>query len=185
MKLKLQYPKEYAAWKAMRARCNAPCHANLNYQLQEIKVDPNWNSFQQFFCDMGPKPSSNHSLDRVDNTGDYTPNNCRWATKSTQSKNRGSFNRVYIYQNEAKVLKDWARHLGINYSTLYSRLSRGLSFEEAIQKDPYGLLIEYKGKAQTLKKWCEELNLKYTTIVNRKHDGWDIERALSTPTLNN
>lgn len=55
---------------------------------------------------MGPKPTSNHSLDRIDNLGDYTPDNCRWATQSIQTKNRGSFNRIYTYQGKAKVLKD-------------------------------------------------------------------------------
>lgn len=46
-----------------------------------------------------------------------------------------------------------------------------MSFEEAIQEDPYGLQIEYKGKKQPLKDWCKELGLKYQTIVNRRHDG--------------
>lgn len=178
--------KEYRAWKAMKARCNAPSVNKGNYKINNIKVCQEWaNSYDVFLKDMGVAPASEYSLDRIDNSKGYNKENCRWATASEQTKNRGSFNRIYIIDGEAKVLKDWARTFGINYTTLISRLRRGMSFEEAIQEDPYGFLIEYNGKKQTLKEWCIELGLKYSTTVDRTaSSGWSYERAFTTPTPN-
>jgi len=66
--------------------------------------------------------------------------------------------------------------------TLYTRIYRsGLSFEEAIQNDPYNKLIEYKNKKQTLKEWCDELQLPLQTICDRKFQGWSIEDCFEKP----
>lgn len=74
----------------MRARCNNPNHqAYERYGGRGIAVDPKWmHSFEAFLKDMGKAPSSKHSIDRRDNDGNYTPDNCRWADKSTQQFNR-------------------------------------------------------------------------------------------------
>lgn len=186
VKLKNKYPREYRIWKAMRSRCNAPCNAHSTYQTKGIKVSARWDNFDNFIQDMGPAPSDEYSIDRIDNDKDYVPNNCRWATTSVQTKNRGSFNKLFTYKGETKVLKDWAREFGIKYNTLYGRIYRsGLTFEEAINPDPFNRLIEYQGRKQTMKDWCEELNLKYSTIIDRRHQGWSIERAFETPLPNN
>lgn len=82
---------EYSSWRSMRKRCTDPNHvAFSSYGGRGIKVCPEWlKSFETFFCDMGPLPGLNFSIDRRDNDGDYTPTNCRWADKSTQQLNRG------------------------------------------------------------------------------------------------
>lgn len=85
-------------WCAMRQRCK-----NTNYQTYRlyggrgIKVCERWDSFEAFVADMGPRPSDLHSLDRVNNDGNYEPSNCRWATKHEQAFNR-STNRLYEYR---------------------------------------------------------------------------------------
>ena len=81
---------EYLAWQGMRARCCNPRNRRFpDWGGRGIKVCDRWiHSFENFLADMGPKPSSKHSLDRIDNDGDYTFLNCRWATQSQQSKNR-------------------------------------------------------------------------------------------------
>lgn len=181
-----KFKDEYRIWKAMRARCSAPSLSHLSYQQKGIQVCKRWNSFDNFIQDMGTRPSKQHSLDRIDNNGNYDPDNCCWATHKQQASNRGNFNLLYTKDGKTQTLKDWARELGIKYSTLYLRITRGgLSFEDAIQEDPYGFQVEFQGRKQTLKEWCEELGLKYQTIINRKYDGWTIEKALSTPTPNN
>lgn len=173
--------KEYRAWKAMKARCYAPCNKDMGkYQKLNIEVCERWfNSFDNFMDDMGEAPEG-LSLDRIDPTKDYSKDNCRWASWKEQSSNRGSFNKLFTYNNETLVLKDWAKKLGIKYTTLYLRIYRsGLSFEEAIKEDPFNRLIEYNGDKKSLKEWSKILNIKYQIIVDRIHKGWDISRVFT------
>lgn len=81
---------EYSSWRSMLFRCSNPNARNYDrYGGKGIKVCPEWVSFKTFLKDMGPKPSPKHSLDRKDNTGNYEPSNCCWATWSEQNHNRG------------------------------------------------------------------------------------------------
>jgi len=79
----------YAVWADMRQRCKTPTHhAFAGYGGRGIKVCERWESFQNFLDDMGERPTPQHSLDRINNNGDYAPENCRWATWSEQNKNK-------------------------------------------------------------------------------------------------
>ena len=81
---------EYAVWKGIICRC---CYSYLDvyqrYGGRGIKVCSRWrHSFDAFLSDMGPRPSSKHSIDRINNNGNYEPSNCRWASASEQSRNK-------------------------------------------------------------------------------------------------
>jgi hypothetical protein len=79
---------EYGTWTAMRHRCSNSNSTNYHlYGARGIRVCDRWDDFALFLQDMGPKPSKKHSIDRIDNDGNYCPENCRWATAKQQSHN--------------------------------------------------------------------------------------------------
>lgn len=80
---------EYTAWAGMKSRCLTTSHADYkNYGARGITVCERWLTFENFLLDMGQRPSSRHSLDRINNDGNYEPSNCRWATARQQNNNR-------------------------------------------------------------------------------------------------
>ncbi len=96
------------------------------YRARGITVCDRWESFENFLADMGQRPSRSHSIDRINNDGNYEPSNCRWATKKEQSDNRRLTIRVTIGGVE-KVLVDWARESNISPSTMHRRFRAGIT----------------------------------------------------------
>lgn len=125
---------EYDAWNNMRARTGNPKSSHYkDYGGRGIKVCERWGSFENFISDMGDKPSSKHSLDRIDVNGDYTPENCRWATKKEQARN--CRNSVHITCNgETKTLAEWAEVTGVRRETISKRIKAGWPVEEALRR---------------------------------------------------
>lgn len=123
---------EWLAWKNMHTRCSNPAYASFHrYGGRGIKVDPRWASFDQFLSDMGPRPSPAHSIDRIDNDGPYSPENCRWATRGEQASNRRT-NRMLVFGGKQTTLSDLARQSGISVQLLSYRLRAGWTLEKAI-----------------------------------------------------
>lgn len=115
---------EYSTWVRMRQRClNNRNKDYMYYGGRGIKICSRWATFRNFYLDMGQKPFSNASLDRINSDGDYAPDNCRWADSTTQNNN--SSNCRYIeFKGETLTLTQWARKLSVDVSTLYERLKK-------------------------------------------------------------
>lgn len=123
---------EYRSWQSMYRRCYATSNNRFNrYGERGIKVCERWSDFSNFIADLGPKPTPKHTLDRINNDGDYEPVNCRWATYSEQACNR-STNRLVNLNGSRMILKHAAEMYGINQTTLQQRLARGWSEERAV-----------------------------------------------------
>lgn len=123
---------EYNIWLGMRQRCNNPTsHKYYMYGARGITIDPTWESFDTFLLDMGRRPSTKHSIERKDTNGNYSKDNCKWATAKEQSNNT-RFNSKYILNGIEKNLQEWADLYSIPSNTLCTRLSRGIPFETAL-----------------------------------------------------
>jgi hypothetical protein len=115
----------------MRRRCLSKTFSEyFRYGAKGINICTRWNSYENFLEDMGERPEGK-TLDRIDNSGNYEPNNCRWATPKEQSNNR-STTRIIEYNDKKQSLKMWANELNLNYRTLLGRLGRGWSIEDTL-----------------------------------------------------
>ncbi len=136
---------EYFSWGGMLSRCrntNSPSYPR--YGGRGITACQRWiDSFEDFLEDMGTKPSLQHSIDRIDNDGNYScghcpeclrngwPANCRWATRTQQARN-SSRNRLLTHNGQTMCLAAWAKLFGIHWGTLRSRLVKGVPMEMAL-----------------------------------------------------
>lgn len=121
----------YSTWSGMINRCASSLVLGRNYKARGISVCPQWKDFTVFLRDMGERPSG-MTLDRIDNNGDYTPENCRWATTAQQARNT-SRSRLVFYEGRDWNMCDLADRVGIKFGTLWCRLSRyGWTVERAI-----------------------------------------------------
>lgn len=116
---------EYTIWVSMRGRCNNPKqHGYERYGGRGIKVCERWDDFSNFLVDMGPRPSPGHSIDRIDGSKGYSPENCRWATDVEQNNNRKG-NVVITYQGRTQTVTEWSRETGISAGAIRYRLKKG------------------------------------------------------------
>jgi hypothetical protein len=117
----------------MLARCSRPTHAAFkNYGGRGISVCPEWaESFEAFWADMGPTYKPGLTLDREDNDGNYTPTNCRWATHTTQARNRRRSRVVQTPWGEMSTA-ELSERTGLGMSTIYYRLARNVTPEQLV-----------------------------------------------------
>lgn len=117
-------PPEYRVWIAMRERCNNPnCKTYKDYGARGITVCERWDDFDLFMQDMGSRPDG-CTLDRINNSGNYSPENCRWATGIEQGSNKRN-NVLVTWRDQTKTIAQWARYFGIKRHRLYHYLKNG------------------------------------------------------------
>lgn len=135
----------YNTWNKMIERChNQNCPGFPNYGGRGIRVCKRWrDSFDAFYADVGMKPSPRHSLERINNDGDYKPNNVRWATPREQLRNTRC-TRWLTFRGERRSMIEWSELLGIPYRPLKLRIRKGWDTERALTtpvrfKNPNGM----------------------------------------------
>lgn len=129
----LSQSAEHVIWASMMQRClDERSKSYERYGGRGIKVCDRWLMFDNFLADMGPRPSSEYSIDRINNDGDYEPGNCRWATRMEQACNTRR-NRILEFNGESLTLAEWERRLGSKKNVLARRLDGlGWSVEKAL-----------------------------------------------------
>lgn len=132
----MSFTPTYKIWSGMTKRCTNPNYfLYARYGGRGIKVCERWKKFENFLADMGERPEG-MSIERMDNDGDYSPENCRWASRVEQANNMSS-NRFLEFQGVRHTCAEWARKIGIRYATLQDRLRQGWSVEDTLT---YGTL---------------------------------------------
>lgn len=127
--------KEYRTWAGIKRRTTSMKDQNSKYYIgRGIKMCDRWtNSFENFLEDMGKAPSPQHTIDRINNNGDYEPGNCRWATHKEQMQNT-RFTKWIEFNGERHTQEEWGRITGLGGLTILKRLKRGWTIEEALTK---------------------------------------------------
>lgn len=127
--------REYDAWVRMIRRCTNPKDSQYaRYGGRGITVCGRWmESVEVFIADMGPRPSSLHSLDRIDNDRGYEPGNCRWATVTEQANNRRT-NVFLEFEGKRMTINQWERATGISQYAIRHRLKKGWPVRDVLTR---------------------------------------------------
>ena len=125
--------RSYGTWRSMKQRCyNPKCNEYHNYGFRGVVMCERWlgeDGFIHFLSDMGEKPKG-LTLERINNNGNYGPDNCKWATQKEQNSNKRT-NRLTTYKGETKTTTQWSEVIGCNKVTLAYRLNNW-SIERAL-----------------------------------------------------
>lgn len=129
----MAHSTEYRSWSAMVQRCTNPnTVAYKNYGGRGISVYEPWRtSFEKFFEYMGPKPTSKHTLERIDNNVGYQPGNVMWATRTVQARNKRNSKQI-TFNSRTQTISQWAEEVGLSYACLQTRLYKGWSVADAM-----------------------------------------------------
>jgi hypothetical protein len=179
--------KEHRTWNHIKQRCQNPNAVGYErYGGAGIEVCKEWSdSFEQFFADMGKAPSDKHTIERVDNSRGYSPDNCRWATRLEQMQNV-STNRNITFNGKTMSVAAWAREIGVSESCLYNRLHIGMSIDKALTKKqyPWRTNFTHNGTTKPASEWCKESGTTQGAFTWRIKNGWSIHDAIFTPMQN-
>lgn len=124
---------EYRTYRSMKKRCLDPKNNRFNsHGGRGVTICERWlSSYSNFLEDMGRKPSPKHSIERIDNNGNYCKENCHWATSIQQANNRRS-NKILTLNGQSKTIAEWGRITGFGWSVIQQRLRRGDTVEQSL-----------------------------------------------------
>lgn len=183
--LKLLHPLEFNSWLSMKARCLYG--SRERYIGRGITVCLEWReSFLQFLKDMGPRPSEQHSIERVDNESGYSKINCRWATATEQANNRSTTVSISAF-GEMKTQHEWANdpRANVTENSIKRRIKNGETPEDAIVKKDRKRRVSITAFGETKNEcdWLRDSRMKVpqSTFRARIKKGMSAEIAMSEP----
>ncbi len=173
---------EYTAWVAIKQRCYNPKHDSYpQYGGRGIAMFEPWKeSYDLFLEHVGRRPYRGYSIDRIDTNVGYFPGNLRWASASQQQRNRRD-NMNLTFDGETKLVRDWAKQLGISITAINGRLKKGWSPERTLTEAVNTWKTRYltaAGTTLSLTEWSAKTGINKNTIRGRLSAGWPAERAL-------
>lgn len=176
---------EYQSWCDMLKRCYRPTSQRYpHYGGRGIAVCDRWRlSFENFLADMGRKPTSSHTLDRINVHGNYEPGNCRWATRSEQMRNKQS-TRLYPFRGKRRSLAEISELCGVEINALFKRIARGWSISRATTLPPQSrpVYYDFHGTRVTKTDLCRITGISVSTLRHRILKlGMSAEEAASIP----
>ena len=173
---------EYRAWLHMKDRCFNPNYQHYShYGGRGIGVCDRWLNLENFLADMGSRPTAKHSLDRIDNDGNYSVENCRWATKAEQANNT-RYNRLITIGCVTLTIAQWTKEMGFPKNLILMRLNREWSDYDAVMTPVHiDKLITIKNETRTIAQWTKEKGYGKSVIRNRLKMGWSDYKAVMTP----
>ena len=123
---------EYRIWTNIKTRCtNSRCGSYKYYGGRGVIICERWLKFENFYKDMGGRPSSKYSIDRINNDGNYEPTNCQWTIKKQQNNNKSNC-KFITYNNKTQTLSKWAEETGLSRACIVARINRGKSIGESL-----------------------------------------------------
>jgi hypothetical protein len=167
----------YQTWQSMKARCLNSNHPNFaDYGGRGIKVCDQWmHNFNQFAKDMGERPVG-YSIDRINNDGDYTPQNCKWSTRKEQQQNRRITHKIII-EGKQYFISDIAHQYNFKWMTIFNRAKTAKTFNELVDKTRkvYKKGLALGGKASGAKKQAMthcKAGHEFTEANTHIYKGW-------------
>ncbi len=180
----------WRAWRYMRRACDSPTHgAYPGVGAKGIRVCERWHSFANFQADMGVRPRPGKgaatTLLRLDESADFAPENCRWATRAERMRHRLALPKLVGADGVGRCLAEWAALAGLSYECLKTRLARGMPLEEALAR-PAGIRrrrrVSVNGATVDLSALAAEAGLTTATLAGRLRMGWTVEDAVGRKT---
>ena len=170
----LSRSRPYRIWNLMKQRClNQNDAAYSFYGGRGIQVCKRWHEFDNFFDDMS-EPPPGLTLERIDNDGPYSPENCIWATRQRQANNRSS-TIALTYNGQTQSLADWARQRDLPYQTLWTRLYR---YRWSMKKS---LTEPLRSHDQHITEAARNAVCSEGTFYRRIRNSWSVRKAMTTP----
>jgi len=176
----------YRIWGNMKQRCYNPNNTVYDrYGKRGIQICDEWRTSFKSFAEWANANgyTDEMTIDRIDNDGNYCPENCRLASRKEQANNR-SDNNLITYNSKTQTVMQWAEELGIDHRTLWARLQKWPA-ERALSEKTHSEFgsnsLTFNGETHSIWEWSRITGIKPTTISARIHRGWTVEQAITTP----